>query len=172
MKRREILRKTGAGLAASTAAMGVASAGTGDDPAAIEDGAELAADVLDRNDDLLADLAADGLLDDADLALRDEDVTETVGSVGGRTTTVLATERSVDAGDLVVHVLPEYDAAFATLKAGDGVETYGDVSPDDDCTSCEYEVCTCVDPCDPYGCCEYSCSCMTKCECGGPLCPA
>lgn len=182
MKRRELLRRTGAGLAATTGVAGVAGARGSATPIDREAAPAVARAVVAENGGLLDDLAADGVIERADLdafdfetraepGARDEGVASTLATVADAETSMLVVSRSVAGGHLSVQVLPEFGHAAAFLRRDDGsLESYGDVRPADDCTYCEYEICNCVDPCS-YGCCEYECTCYTKCECGGPLCP-
>lgn len=172
MKRREILRKTGAGLVASTAIVGVAGARTGNETVARKEVSAAATSVLADHEDLLAELVNEGLLDRNDLDVRETDLTTTTTSLDGTETWLAGFSRTVERGELFVHVLPEVDLAYATLEGEDGtVEAYGDGVSPNGCSGCYYELCYCAEPgCDPYECCEVICTCQPGCGCGGP-CP-
>lgn len=181
MKRRELLRKTSTGLAIGVGATGTAAAGSkGELPASVEFEPAAARAAFAAHGDLLDELAAEGVLDAADLgafdfgtrldSLADADgVGVTPAMVAGTRTELYTATRSVDGGRLVVHALPDGSDAFAALEDGDGevLETFGgvqaDVSPRPSCPPCYEEICTCDD--DSCGwCCSWSCYCSCTCD--------
>lgn len=179
MKRREILKKAGAGVAASVAASGVASArGTLDDSytEALADPDRVRAS-LEAHDYLLEGLVDEGVLASADVEGFDlessspvrehgEGVDVRVAEREGVETPMLVTSRLVDDGMLTVHVLPEDNQAFAFVRDYDGdiVDAYNaTTSLDHDCSYCYNSYCSCErEGCN--GCCQYTCYCVCDCD--------
>ena len=164
MKRRDLLRKTGTGFAITVGVTGVGSATDTFDPrghVAAQEG-------------LLADLAADGVIDSADvdefdlqtLAAPTDDadgVVATTLTVQGTETDALVASKEVEEGTLELFVVPEHDGSFAVVRDGDEVKAGydADVEPEDhcsiDCPSCYDGNCYHTD--------DFDCSCYCYCIC-------
>ncbi len=164
MKRRDVLKKAGTGFAITVGMTGIGSAVDTSGPRG-----HVAA-----QDDLLADLAADGVLDSADveefdlqtLAAPTDDadgVAATKLMVDGSETDALVASKEVEDGTLELFVVPEHDGSFAVVRDGDEFRAgyHADVEPQDhcsiDCPTCYSGSCYHSD--------DFGCSCNCYCTC-------
>lgn len=177
MKRRNLLKKVGAAGVFHVGATGLASSKNIDQP---DVESETLRAVLDDQEELLNDLAADGIIDSPSA---DEFDLQTVVRPGTRESGVFVAPawfdgvrkqvvtigRTIDEGFLKITYDPETELVVTDLRTTDGeVNRYGDdigtlsCSSDSDCGDCETCVCTC-DSCGP-DCCEgTTCTCEDGC---------
>lgn len=177
MKRRDVLKATGTSLTAGVALAGQASAKRAG-PARAKFDPVAARSALGDNQELLEELADDGVIEDASLdhfdveseaaVLNDDGVGVTKTSLYGTRTKVHTVSRSVEAGTLTINVVPGTDDAFAVLDTGDGLETYGP-DPLDNCGECWTWECYCAEYDSDWNCVDRRCNCEP--DSSDPNCP-